>query len=104
GQPWVDAERRILRDLGNNHRLPDAYRQIHRYLNLDEYSYYSDLNLKGVPACGYRYDHVFASPELGAKTFAYLHHLRKKTKTDENGLSDHSAAEVVFEPSAKTQP
>ena len=38
-----------------------------------------------------RFDHVFASPQLGVRSCDYVHEWR------ERALSDHSAVEVTFD-------
>ncbi len=84
------AQRDVLVGLAR-HDLSDVYRKLHGY-GANEYSWYSRSGQ------GFRVDHVFASTALGPRSCQYLHPLR------DNGLSDHSALEVRFDPGATGEP
>ena len=81
---WDAAERSVLLGLAA-HDLADVYRGLYGYEARDASWYSSRRN-------GFRLDHVFASRSLNAKDCSYHHNWR------EDGLSDHSAMEVIFEP------
>jgi len=90
GKRWDKGERDILEGLAG-HDLADVYRRVHGYK--DRRSAFSWCP-RGKSHCR-RFDHVFASGSLNAIECRYLHRLRDK------GLSDHSAVEAVFKPTAK---
>jgi endonuclease/exonuclease/phosphatase family metal-dependent hydrolase len=87
GKEWDRGERLVL-DVLSVYDMPDVYRGLHGY-GVEDFSWY-------VPAGGHlvgrRFDHVFASSALRARECRYLHSWR------EEGLSDHSAIEAVFDP------
>jgi exonuclease III len=86
---WYDAEMNVLSGLAE-YDLSDVFRRLHGYRSR-EYSWCPDRGPEDVPKCK-RYDHVFASTRLNPISCWYLHDLRGQ------GLSDHSAVLVDFEP------
>jgi exonuclease III len=78
----AEAELGVLGGLAA-HGLPDVFRSLHGY-GVQEFSWYSHR------ANGFRLDHLFASPELGAVACRYLQELRVR------GVSDHAAIEGEF--------
>jgi len=86
GPGWDEAERDILTRLAQ-WDLPDVYRLLHGYGTTD-FSWYWVGKEKRI---GRRFDHVFASRALNPVECSYLHSFR------ENGLSDHSPIEVIFQ-------
>jgi len=86
---WYNAEMNILSGLAE-YDLPDTFRRLHGY-RAREYSWCPDRGPEDVPKCK-RYDHIFASVRLNPTACWYLHDLRGQ------GLSDHSAVVVDFEP------
>lgn len=82
---WDQAERLLLEGLAD-FGLVDCFRQIHGYDRFD---------ISWSPASGrvggHRLDHILASPGLRAIWCDYQHGWR------EQGLSDHSAMEAIFE-------
>ncbi len=87
GERWDNAERSVLQRLGREYDLADVYRVLHPAESSD-YSWFTRTGK------GRRFDHVFASRSLNPVACRYLHDLRT------SGLSDHSAIEVDFQPSA----
>ncbi len=84
---WKAAELSILKGL-EEFDLPDAYRGCNGYPA-------EGFNEEGSWVKGEvhrRYDHVFASPDLDVRGCRYIHDWRQ------DGLSDHSAIEAVFDP------
>ena len=86
---WDAAEKAILLGLAE-WDLADVYRRLHGY-GPEEASWALRRHGRQV---GRRFDHVFASASLNARTCEYIHGWR------EEGLSDHSPIEVYFEPVA----
>src|SRR5581483_7681957 len=84
---WDSGERSVLEGL-SKFDLSDVYRSLNGY-EVEEFSHY----VHGKQ--GRRFDHIFASGSLNAVRCGYLHFLR------EEGLSDHSAIEALFEPSRR---
>lgn len=81
------AERSVLRGLAE-YDLADAYRAVTDDETVaDAYSHVSKNNGNEWPR---RFDHVFASEQLGATEATYLHQY--------DDLSDHTPLEVVFKP------
>jgi endonuclease/exonuclease/phosphatase family metal-dependent hydrolase len=87
---WDRGERNVLAGLAA-YDLPDVYRALRGYA-AQEFSWYWTGRGRQV---GRRFDHVFASPTLGAAECRYLHDFR------EQGLSDHAPIEVLFAPGQK---
>ena len=85
-----DAAERALFELGE-WDLPDVFRKLHGFERRDV-SWV--LHTRNRRKAGLRLDHVLASESLGAVACDYHHEWR------EAGLSDHSALEAVFEPTA----
>ncbi len=87
----IAAVRALFQDLAAVGLL-DVYRQLHGF---------ADENAHARPRTAWswaagngtrrRYDHIFASPELGATRATYLHQLRDR------GLSDHAGLLVEFD-------
>ena len=79
---WAAGELSVIAGLAN-YDLTDVYRQLHGYPPLDS-SWYA-LNGKGR-----RFDHIFASKNLGVYECSYIHEWREKK------LSDHSPIAASF--------
>jgi exonuclease III len=91
---WDSAERSILPGLAD-WGLADAFRALHGFERQDvSWVLHTRSRRKG----GLRIDHVLASDGLRPKWCDYHHGWR------EQGLSDHSGLEVIFEPTAGDQP
>ena len=88
---WQNAERSVITGLAE-YDLPDVYRQVNGYENAGTPEELSWMWRRRDRSGGRRFDHVFASDSLGATECSYIHQWR------ENGLSDHSAIEALFEP------
>jgi exonuclease III len=86
---WDKAEREVLLGLGD-FDLGDVFRRIHGY-TVQDFSWHFARTGKIIRR---RFDHIFASRSLNAIECSYLHGLR------EEGLSDHSPIECVFQPNA----
>ena len=86
GKEWDEAERAVLTGLGQ-FDLEDCFRALHDY-GRQEHSWYFRGAGKRI---GRRFDHVFASPGLRARSCEYLHGPRL------GDLSDHSPIEVDFD-------
>lgn len=87
GGRWERGERSVIVDL-RAFDLGDVFRDLNGY-EVEEYSWY--WRGKGSQV-GRRFDHVFASAQLGASACRYVHELRERK------LSDHSAILVDFCP------
>jgi exodeoxyribonuclease III len=89
-QRWDAAERSIVSGLGA-WDLADAFRGLNGYERQDvSWVFHTRFRRKA----GFRLDHVLASASLRAVYCDYQHGWR------EQGLSDHSAIETIFEPEA----
>lgn len=84
---WDCAERKILCGLAD-WDLPDLFRQLNGY-GPREASWVLKRHGHVTPR---RFDHIFASGSLKAKSCEYIHEWRME------GLSDHSAIEAEFAP------
>jgi exonuclease III len=94
GREWDDAERNILKGLGELFDLTDVFRLIHGY-DIRQFSWYWKGKVNDMPKLiGRRYDHVFAARTLKPVSCVYLHEFRT---SEPKPLSDHSPIEVVFE-------
>jgi len=87
GERWPRAERSVLLGL-QAYDLTDVFRALHGY-EREAASWVLKRKDKRFPR---RFDHVFASASLGARSCEYLHGCR------EAGLSDHAMLEAVFAP------
>jgi len=87
---WVEAEGLVLRDLGE-WDLEDVFLRLHGYRR-NEVSCSTAGHWR---KRGHRLDHIFASRDLGAVYCDYQHGWRQE------GFSDHSAMEAIFEPSPR---
>lgn len=85
GPRWDAGERNIVTGLGDL-GLPDVFRSLYSY-EPQPASWILKQRSKRFPR---RFDHVFASSDLGARAFVYRHDWR------EQRLSDHSGVEVLF--------
>lgn len=90
GERWDAAERCIVAGLAP-HGLYDVFRELHGY-GVDESSWYPLRKDRSL--AGRRFDLLFASTSLNARSCRYLHALR------ECGLSDHSPIAAGFAPMA----
>jgi len=86
---WDQAERRLLTGL-KHWDLSDVFRTLNGYEN-EEDSWFP-VRRTGKPHRGHRLDHLYASVSMRAMRCEYIHGWR------ENGLSDHSAIEAIFDP------
>ncbi|GGB61713.1 endonuclease/exonuclease/phosphatase family protein [Fictibacillus barbaricus] len=87
GERWDKGERNVLEGL-SEFDLNDVFRLLYGF-SKQEYSFFLKNRSNVYPR---RFDHCFASSSLNPVEFNYLHELR------ENKLSDHSAVEVLFQP------
>lgn len=88
---WDAGERSVIEGLAE-FDLADVFRSLYGY-EVQEFSWY--FRRKGETISKRRFDHIFASRKLNPVKCCYVHALR------EQGLSDHSAIEVCFEPSGQ---
>lgn len=84
---WNKGELGVLTGLGE-FDLPDIFRKLNGYKAKDVTWVWKGK----AEHVGRRFDHVFASTRLNARSCRYHHAWR------EDGLSDHSAIEAVFDP------
>jgi exonuclease III len=87
---WDAGERSVLEGLAK-YDLPDVFRRVNGY-QVQEFSWF--MKRKERIVAKRRFDHVFASSALNAVKCEYLGYVV------EQGLSDHSAIEALFEPTA----
>jgi exonuclease III len=84
---WRKAELSVITGLAE-YDLKDVYRQLYGFKRQET----SWVMRRKEKEFGRRFDHVFASEQLHPYSCTYLHSLR------EQGLSDHSPIEVLFDP------
>jgi exonuclease III len=85
---WHEGELCVIREL-EKFNLPDVYRYLYGYQK-EDYSFV--VVRKGKVVSRRRFDHIFASKELNPQNCEYIHSFR------EEGLSDHSPLEIIFNP------